>query len=495
MGAVSFEGIVDTVSGMVWGWPLICLILAAGVYLTVRARFIQARRLGTALRCVFAKDGAGKGEISSFGALCTSLAATIGTGNIVGVATAITAGGPGALLWMLLAAFFGMATKYAEGLLAVKYRVETRPGHFLGGPFCYIERGLGRRYARLAKAFAFFGSAAGIMGIGTMTQINSMTSAVNSIADPEARSVAFSIGGSGYTWAAVISGAVFTAAAALVMIGGIKRIAKACSMIVPFMAGTYVLFSAIILTTHAEAIPEAVATVFISAFKPSAVGGAISGLTLRSVIRMGVGRGIFSNEAGLGSAPIAAAGAKTNDPARQGLVTMTGTFFDTIIVCSMTGLSIVITGAWDMRVTGKALKGVEVTMFAWRKGLPFDKAFSSVMLTLCLVFFAFTTILGWSFYGERCLEYLTGGRRKAVRAYRLMYILAVLIGPYMTASAVWGIADIFNGLMALPNLIALFLLGSVVSKESAAAARTKRSVRIMRRKRRENEIAAQNKKI
>ena len=463
---ITFESAIETVNGWIWGWVLIGLILAVGVYLSVRTRFVQVRCLGRALRYTVMNEGSGKGEVTSFGALCTALAATIGTGNIVGVATAIVAGGPGALLWMLAAAFFGMATKYAEGLLAVKYRLETRPGHFLGGPFYYIERGLGKRWRWLAKLFALFGAAAGIMGIGTITQINGITSAVGGIADPNGEAVAFSIGGADYTWATVISGAVVTLAAALVIIGGIKRIARVSEIVVPFMAGTYILFALIILIMNAGAIPSAAELIFVSAFKPAAVGGAISGLLLKNVIQKGVGRGIFSNEAGLGSAPIAAASAKTDDPARQGLVTMTGTFIDTIIVCTMTGLTIVITGAWDPRVTGEALEGVNVTIYAWRHGLPFDPGFSSVMLALCLVFFAFTTILGWNHYGERCLEYLTGGRREAVKIYRLMYILAVLVGPYLTVSAVWGIADIFNGLMAFPNLVALFLLGGVVSRET-----------------------------
>ena len=463
---ITFESVIENVNGWIWGWALIGLILSVGVYLSIRTRFVQMRCLGKALKYSVVNEDSGSGEVTSFGALCTALAATIGTGNIVGVATAIVAGGPGALMWMLAAAFFGMATKYAEGLLAVKYRLETRPGHFLGGPFYYIERGLGRRWRWLAKLFAIFGAAAGIMGIGTITQINGITSAVGGIADPGSKSVAFSLGGADHTWATVISGAIVTLAAALVIIGGIKRIARVAEIVVPFMAGTYILFALIILIMNAEAIPSAVGLIFVSAFKPAAAGGAISGLLLKNVIQKGVGRGIFSNEAGLGSAPIAAASAKTNDPARQGLVTMTGTFIDTIIVCTMTGLIIVITGAWDPRVTGEALEGVNVTLYAWQHGLPFDPGFSSAMLTLCLVFFAFTTILGWNYYGERCLEYLTGGRRGAVKVYRLIYILAVLVGPYLTVSAVWGIADIFNGLMAFPNLAALFLLGGVVSRET-----------------------------
>ena len=463
---LTFDSVVKAVDDRIWSPALIGLILAAGVYLSVRTRFVQVRCIGRALKYVVGNEEGGEGEVSSFGALCTALAATIGTGNIVGVATAIVSGGPGALLWMLLAAFFGMATKYAEGMLAVRYRRMTRPGHFLGGPFCYIEDGLGGRWRWLAKLFALFGAAAGVMGIGTITQINGITTAVNSIFDPDEENVVFTIGESRITLTVIMTGTVVTALAALVILGGIKRIAKVSGVIVPFMAGVYILFAVIILVTHIRSVPGAIRVIFVSAFCPSAVGGAVSGLLINKVIRMGVGRGVFSNEAGLGSAPIAAACAKTDDPVHQGLVAMTGTFIDTGVVCTMTGLSIVVTGAWDPRVTGEALEGADVTTYAWRHGLPFDPTFSAVMLAVCLAFFAFTTIIGWNYYGERCLEYLCGGRRRLVTSYRYLYILAVLIGPYMTVSAVWNIADIFNGLMAFPNLIALFLLGGRVGKET-----------------------------
>ena len=408
---MNFEDVIIFVNDNIIGVMLMVLILSVGVYLTIRTRFVQVRCLGKALKYMVKNEEDGDGEVTSFGALCTALSATIGTGNIVGVATAICAGGPGALLWMLIAAFFGMATKYAEGVLAIKYRRESRPGHFLGGPFYYIELGLGKKWKWLAKAFAFFGALAGMMGIGTITQINGITSAAAALFDPEQSAVAFTIGGTSYTWTTVIAGLAVTLFAALVIIGGIKRIAKVSEVIVPFMAATYVLFALIILFVNYQAIPNALKQIVVGAFDPSAVGGAIGGLVLKDIIQKGVGRGIFSNEAGLGSAPIAAASAKTKDPARQGLVTMTGTFIDTIVICTMTGLSIVITGAWNPEVTGEKLQGVDVTTYAWQHGLPFDKNVSAFILMLCLIFFAFTTILGWNYYGERCLEYLSGGKK------------------------------------------------------------------------------------
>ncbi len=464
---VTLESIVSTVDGWIWGWVLIILILAVGIYLTVRTRFVQVRHLGLALKYVVKNEEDGAGEVSAFGALCTALSATIGTGNIVGVATAIVAGGPGALFWMLLAAIFGMATKYAEGLLAVKYRVETSPGHFLGGPFYYIERGLGKKWKPLAKLFAVFGALAGLLGIGTMVQVNGIYEAAQNLFDSEKQGVLLTLGSGEtpfleITWTTVIVSAVVTFFAALVIIGGIKRIAKVSEFVVPFMAGTYVLFSLIILINNYSMIPAALSLIVRSAFNVSALAGAVSGLLLKTVIQKGVGRGIFSNEAGLGSAPIAAASAKTKEPVRQGLVTMTGTFIDTIIVCTITGLTIIVTGAWN---TGADIDGAKVTTYAWQHGLPFHPNVSAFILMLCLAFFAFTTILGWNFYGERCLEYLTGSK-KAITVYRYLYIAAVFLGSYLTLDAVWGIANIFNGLMVFPNLIALFLLGGVVSKET-----------------------------
>ena len=464
--AMSFNDIISEIDGWVWGWFLIILILAAGIWLSIRTGFVQIFHLGKALKYMVKNEDDGEGEVTSFGALCTALSATIGTGNIVGVATAICLGGRGALFWMLIAAFFGMATKYAEGFLAIKYRDRKEDGHYLGGPFYYIEKGMGKKWRWLGKLFALFSAVAGVLGIGTITQINGITSAINSFFDPNASHIAFSLGENSYTWATVAGGIVVTVCAALVIIGGIKRIAKFSEIIVPFMAITYVVFVLIIVISNIKAVPQAVASIFSCAFTLKAVTGAGVGVTLKIVMQKGIGRGIFSNEAGLGSAPIAAAAAKTNDPVRQGLVTMTGTFIDTIIICTLTGLSIILTGA-DTKFVEGSVEGVGITTIAWQDGLPWNQSVSSFILMLCLFFFAFTTILGWNYYGERCLEYLTDSK-KAVTAYRYIYILAVFIGPYLTVSAVWNIADIFNGLMAFPNLVALFALSGIVGKETRA---------------------------
>lgn len=461
----AINSIVSQINDFVWGTPLIVLILAVGIFLTFRVRCLQVRHLPKALKFMVKNEEDGVGEVTSFGALCTALSATIGTGNIVGVATAICAGGPGALFWMLVAAFFGMATKYAEGLLAIKFREEKKDGHFLGGPFYYIEKGMGKNFKWLAKLFAFFGILAGILGIGTITQINGITSAVQGFFDPDKANIAFTIGKNSYTWATVIGGLVVTVCAALVIIGGIKRIAKVSEIIVPFMAITYVVLAVVILITHYKQIPSAVVLIVKSAFNPQAVLGGGVGITIKLAMQKGIGRGIFSNEAGLGSAPIAAAAAQTKDPVRQGLVTMTGTFIDTIIICTMTGLSIVVTGAYKQYVPG-SFEGVNITNAAWQQGLPFNPSVSSFLLMICLAFFAFTTILGWNYYSERCLEYLTNGKMKVVKVFKWLYIFAIFIGPYLTVSIVWNAADIFNALMAFPNLIALIALSKVVKDET-----------------------------
>lgn len=456
----SITAVLEKVDGMVWGWPLMILIIAGGVLLTIRTGVLQFRKLPLALKWMVKNEEGGEGEVTSFGALCTALSATIGTGNIVGVATAVCAGGPGALFWMLVAACFGMATKFSEGLLAVKYRVIDKEGHALGGPFYYIEKGMGPKWKWLAKIFAVFGVLVGLLGIGTITQVNGIASAVHNFFDPNDLHMVQLPGLGNYSITIVLASIIIAVCVALVLIGGIKRISNVSQVVVPFMAIIYVAFCLIMIVCNLNAVPAAIVEIVEGAFNPRAVTGGVVG-TMFVAMQKGIARGIFSNEAGLGSAPIAAAAAQTNEPVRQGLVSMTGTFIDTIVICTMTGLSIVISGAW--KVTG--LEGVEVTTYAFQQGLPFSGKVVAFALMLCLVFFAFTTILGWDYYSERCLEYLVGGKKGIIKVYRWVYIIVVFFGPYMTVSAVWTIADIVNGLMAIPNMIALFALNGVVTKE------------------------------
>ena len=451
--------ILGNIDDFLWGIPLIVLILATGIYLTIRLKGLQITKLPKALKYMFKNEEGGHGEVTSFAALCTALSATIGTGNIVGVATAIVAGGPGALFWMWVAALFGMATKYAEGVLAIKYRVINDDGHVIGGPFYYIQNGMGVKWKWLAKLFAFFGLGVGLLGIGTFTQVNGISNAVNNFFDPN-NAWSVSILGREYSWTVVIAGIILTICVGMVIIGGIKRIASVSQIVVPFMAGIYILACLVLLVLNYKHIPGAFKSIFEGAFGlRAAAGGALGSIMV--AMQKGIARGIFSNEAGLGSAPIAAAAAQTNEPVRQGLVSMTGTFIDTIVICTMTGLTIVITDTWNI-----GLEGVAVTTAAFQQGLPFSNTVSAFILMVCLVFFAFTTILGWDYYSERCLEYLCGYNKKILNGYRWLYILAVFIGPFMTVSAVWVIADIFNALMALPNLIAILVLSGVIAAET-----------------------------
>ena len=464
----TLNSILDSIDGYVWGVPLIVIILFVGILLTIRLGCLQVMNLHNALRFMLHSEKDGTGEVSSFGALCTALAATIGTGNIVGVATAIGTGGPGALFWMEVAAFLGMATKYAEGLLAVKYRKTDKDGKVLGGPFYYIETGIKERYGWnmkwLAVMFAVFGIGAGLFGIGTITQVNGITSAMARLT-PNA-SEFINIGGNSVSITTAITGLLVTAFSATVIIGGLKRIAKVSMYIVPIMVIVYIVTCLLLLLLNCSHITSAIETIVRAAFNPSAVTGGVVG-SIFIAMQKGIARGIFSNEAGLGSAPIAAAAAKTKEPVRQGLVCMTGTFFDTIIICTMTGLAIVVSGAWDPKL---GLEGVNITMEAFSRGLsiiPSGATIAPYFLATALVFFAFTTILGWAYYSEKCLQYLMGGKNaKAILVYRWLYIFAIFIGPYLTVSAVWTSADIFNGLMAFPNLVALILLSGIVTKET-----------------------------
>lgn len=432
----------NKIDSIVWGPPLLILLVGTGIYLTIRLGLLQVFKLPLALKYVFGKDDEleEEGDVSSFGALCTALSATIGTGNIVGVATAMKVGGPGALFWMWIAAFFGMATKYSEGLLAIKYRVVDDNGQMAGGPMYYIERGLGNKW--LARMFAIFGVGVAFFGIGTFAQVNSIT---------DAAKIAFNLP----VW---VTGIIIAILTALVTLGGIKSISAVSEKIVPFMAVFYILGSIAILGANIGDLPEAIGLVIKGAFTPTAAVGGFAGSTVIIAIRNGVARGVFSNESGLGSAPIAAAAAKTKSCVRQGLISMTGTFFDTIVICTMTGLVLIITGVWS-----GDLKGAAMTNAAFSSGLGVP-IIGQMIVTIGLMFFAFTTILGWNYYGERCIVYLTGV--KGIKPYRIIFIILVASGAFIKLELIWTIADIVNGLMAIPNLIALVGLSGVIVSET-----------------------------
>lgn len=431
--------LLKSIDAFVWGPPLLLLLVGTGIYLTIRLGLLQVARLPKAFQLIFTKDK-GHGDVSSFAALCTALAATVGTGNIIGVATAIKVGGPGALFWMWMAAFFGMATKYAEGLLAIKYRSKDANGAVAGGPMHYILLGMGEKWRPLAIFFALAGVLVALLGIGTFTQVNSITESIQNTAqiDPAITALILSI---------FVGIAVF---------GGLKSISKVSTAVVPFMAIVYILGTLTVILFNIEKIPATLALIFTSAFSPAAAVGGFAGASIRMAIQNGVARGVFSNESGLGSAPIAAAAAKTNEPVEQGLISMTGTFIDTLIICTLTGLTILVTGVWSGDLNGVALTQSAFSMVF--------SDFGSIVLTIFLVLFAFTTILGWNYYGERCFEFLFGVR--FIWLYRVVFVLMVLLGGFIELDMVWIIADIVNALMALPNLIALLVLSPVVIAET-----------------------------
>ena len=434
--------ILNEIDAFVWGPPLLVLLVGTGILLTFRLKLLQVFKLPQALGLIFSAKNDGSGDVNSFKALCTALAATVGTGNIVGVATALVAGGPGALFWMWLAAFFGMATKYAECLLAVKYRTVDANGNISGGPMYYIENGLGKKYKPLAVMFAIFGVLCAYFGIGTFAQVNSIV---------EITQISAGI-------PVVYTGIALTVVVAAVTIGGLKSIATVAAKVVPAMALLYFLTTVGIMIVFADQVPAAIATVLNSAFTPTAAQGGFLGATVMLAMRSGVARGVFSNESGLGSAPIVAAAAKTKWAAEQGLISMTGTFIDTIIICTLTGLSLVVSGVWCGPLNGAAM-----TESAFTMAFP---AFGSMLLLVGLVLFAFTTILGWNYYGERCVEYLMGV--KAILPYRIIFICLIACGPFLKLEEIWVLADIVNGLMAIPNLIALIALSGVVVAETKA---------------------------
>lgn len=432
--------ILNQIDSMVWGPWLLILLLGTGILFTLRLGFIQIAKLPLALRLIFSARNRGDGDIDSFKALCTALAATVGTGNIVGVATAIKAGGPGALFWMWMAAFFGMATKYAEGCLAVRYREVDSNGEISGGPMYYIEKGLGEKWKPLAILFAVFGVLTACLGSGTYTQANAIMSSLE---------VSFGI-------APLMTDVVLTILVGIIILGGLQSIAKAAEKIVPAMAVVYILAVISLLIINREQLPMAIELVFVNAFTPTAAMGGFLGASVMKGIQSGIARGIFSNESGLGSAPIVAAAAKTKWSAEQGLISMTGTFIDTIIICTMTGLAVISSGLWTTELNGAVL-----TNGAFSQAFPL---FGDYLITIALVLFAFTTILGWSYYGERCAVYLFG--TKVIKPYRLVFIAIIATAAFLKLEEIWALADIVNGLMAFPNLVALLLLSGTVVSES-----------------------------
>lgn len=436
----SFIPVLNAIDSFMWGPPLITLLVGTGIYLTVRLHLLQVFRLPLALRLIFKAQNKGEGDVSSFKALCVALAATVGTGNIVGVATAVKVGGPGAIFWMWLAAFFGMATKYAEGLLAVKYRSVDAKGDIAGGPMFYIRNGMGEKWKPLATFFAIACILVAYLGIGTFPQVNAIVD-----------SMELSFG-----FPKIATDAILTFFIAAITIGGLQSIAKVASGIIPFMAFLYIAISFGLLVANIDQLPAAVALIFADAFTGSAAAGGFAGSTVMMAMQNGIARGVFSNESGLGSAPIAAAAAKTKYPAEQGLISMTGTFIDTIIICTMTGIALVITGVWQGDAAGAAMTSAA---FAATYG-----TVGSQLLTIALALFAFTTILGWNYYGERACIYLFG--TKGVLPYRLIFIVLIACGAFLKLEAIWILADIVNGLMAIPNLIALIALSGVVVAET-----------------------------
>ena len=432
-----FEQIIDQINGFVWGPLMLTLLLGTGIFLTIGLKGMTISHIPYAFKQLFkGRQGSGDGEISPFNALMTSLSSTIGMGNIAGVATAIGLGGPGALFWMWCAAFVGMATKYAEAVLAVNYRETDEAGRKVGGPMYYIKNGLGDKWKWLGGAFALFGSLAGF-GLANTVQSNAVSQVLET----------------NFNVPTVVSGMVMAVLVGGVLLGGIKRIASVAGKLVPFMAALYMTATFIILVMNAPAIPAAIILVVDSAFNGAAATGGFAGATLMLALRMGIARGIFSNEAGLGSAPIAHAAAETNSPVRQGTIAMLGTFIDTLVICTMTGLVLIVTGVWSGEPQGAAM-----TLAAFTGALPYG----DIILSLCVALFAFTTMLGWSYYGERCAEFLLGTR--VITPFRVLWVIGIFVGTQMSLELVWKMTDALNGLMAIPNLIALLLLSPIVFK-------------------------------
>lgn len=440
-----------------WYIPILILIFLTGVILTIKLKGIQFRRLGLGFKLMVKSTSNGQGEISTFQALCISLSATLGTGNIIGVSSAIAIGGAGSLFWMFLFALFGLATKYAEGYLAIKYRSVNQIGEVIGGPFAYIEYGMGKKFTPLAKLFAFFAVLCAVMGTGTMTQSNAMVDGFNILFKPTQFVNIFNYD---VSILAIIIGAFVTILCGIVLFGGLRRISIVCEKIIPILSALYIFSCLLIILFNISNLPDVFITIFKMAFSSKSVVGAVTGYGVLKAITVGAQKGIFANEAGLGSTPIALATSKTSNPSHEGLISMAAMVI-TMIVCLLTGLVIIVTNAWI-----EPLEGLYITDFAFREGLKFNETFSSILLIISLCIFAFTSIIGWCVYGEKSISYLTNNNKICRKIYVLIYVISIFFGAILKVDLIWNLADIFNGLMAIPNLIALIALSKIVKDDS-----------------------------
>ncbi len=440
-----------------WYVPILVLIFLTGIILSIKLKGIQFRRLGKGFKLMLSSSNTDFGEVSTFQALCISLSATLGTGNIIGVSTALTLGGAGSLFWMFIFAVIGLSTKYAEGYLAIKYRRMNKDGEVIGGPFAYIEYGMGKKFIPLAKIFAFLAAVCAVMGMGTMTQSNAMVDGVNILFKPKHYITIFNYD---VSILAIVSGLIITILCGIILFGGLKRISIVCEKIVPFMAILYLCCCLLIIISNITEVPNAFVTIIKMAFSSKSVVGGITGYSVLRAITNGAQKGIFSNEAGLGSTPIALATSKISSPTDEGLISMAAMVI-TMVICLITGLVVIVTNSWI-----QPLEGLYITDYAFKEGLMFNQRFSSILLIVCLCIFAFSSIIGWCVYGEKSISYLTNNNKVVRKIYILIYVLSVFFGAILKVDLIWNLADIFNGLMAIPNLIALIVLSNVVQKDT-----------------------------
>lgn len=454
-----FISLIQKIHSILWNAPLICLIIGVGIILTIKLKALQICKLPLAFKFLFKDDHQSKGHTSPFQALCIALSATIGTGNITGVSAAIMIGGPGALFWMVITAFLGMAIKYAEGFLAIKYRKITSD-QIIGGPYAYIEYGMGKKWRFLAHFFATFGMLTALFGMGTLIQMNSISDAFKNIFDKD-QIYNLQIGKYHLSWVSLIISLLVTILVAIVLIGGVKRIGTVCEFLVPFMGISYVVICLILIANNITNLQTALKEIFQMAISPRSVLGGTCGYTIMSAIKQGVTKGLFTNEAGLGSAPIATATTSSNDPVRQGLIAMTSTFLGTIIICTLTGIASVITKSYE-----QPLSGIYIAEYTFVTGLPFKPIITMILLLICIICFAFTTMIGWNLYGVQCLNYLTKGNQFIKKFYNWLYIIILFLGAFLEFHTIWDITEIFSALMAFPNLIAILALNKEIVKDT-----------------------------